>query len=158
MAKVRIELEIAAPPAEVRAIILDFPAYPQWHTSFIKSLVPIPPSKAPSSLIPGDKLTATFNGSTIEPVVLCNTPREFRWRGSTFLGAFAGEHYFEFRASESGENEGGCAFVHGEDYQGWLTWLFGEGVLGLARGSVVGLYEGFSRDVKARAEGGRGSE
>lgn len=66
------------------------------------------------------------------------------------FGAFAGEHYFEFRESE--EVDGGCMFVHGEDYIGWMTWLFGEGLLGIARGSAVGLYEGFSKDVKARAE------
>ncbi|KAF1840355.1 uncharacterized protein K460DRAFT_410947 [Cucurbitaria berberidis CBS 394.84] len=151
MPRVRIELDIAATPKQVRAVILDFPRYPEWHTSFIKSLTPIPPSRSPFDLIPGDKLVAAFDGSTIEPVVLNNTPAEFRWRGSAFLGAFAGEHYFEFRESE--KVDGGCLFVHGEDYVGWLTWLFGEGWLGFARASVVAMYEGFSRDVKTRVEG-----
>jgi len=46
---------------------------------------------------------------------------------------------------------GGTTFVHGE-YDGWITGMFGESVCGIGRGNVVGLFEGFARDVKRRSE------
>jgi hypothetical protein len=42
--------------------------------------------------------------------------------------------------------------VHGEDYDGWMTWMFGKGVCGIGRKNVVKMFEGFSKDVKRRAE------
>lgn len=49
-------------------------------------------------------------------------------------------------------------FAHGEDYDGWMTWLFGEGMFGLARSSIEGTYEGFSKDIKARVGRLKGNE
>lgn len=41
--------------------------------------------------------------------------------------------------------------MHGEDYDGWATFLFREGWP--LRGTARGMFEGFSEDVKVRVEG-----
>lgn len=42
--------------------------------------------------------------------------------------------------------------MHGEDHDGWMTWLFAEGVFGFGRSSTIKMYRVFSEDVKRRAE------
>lgn len=64
------------------------------------------------------------------------------------LGAFAGQHYFRFE--ESKEKPGYTRFSHGEDYTGWMTWLFSEGRP--MHGMVVEMFGGYSRDLKKRCE------
>jgi hypothetical protein len=54
---------------------------------------------------------------------------------------------------ESHITPGGTTFVHGEDYDGWMTWMFGEGMLGIGRKSAVNMFEKVSIDLKKRAEG-----
>lgn len=163
MAQIRVEINVDASPQEVRAVVLDFSRYAEWHTSFMNSLATIPPGLDPYRLTPGDRIRAGFSGNTVEPVILANNNETFRWKGSTLLGAFAGEHYFEFfenKGREHGAVEGehsesktkSCIFVHGENYDGWMTWLFGEGVFGFARSSVEAMYRVFAEDVKARVE------
>ena len=67
-----------------------------------------------------------------------------------FMGAFSGEHYFEFLPSKS--VEGNCTLIHGEEYDGWLTFIFGEGWAGIARKIALDNYAGYSQDVKRRVE------
>ena len=110
----------------------------------------MPPNKDPFTLVSGDKLSANFSGNMAEPTIVSNTPEEFHWKGSVMLGAFAGEHYFDF--SKSTVTPGGTTFVHGENYNGWMTWMFDDWWLGVARGSVVQMYAGYAQDVKKRAE------
>ncbi|OAL43959.1 hypothetical protein IQ07DRAFT_260686 [Pyrenochaeta sp. DS3sAY3a] len=150
MAEVRIEVEIAATPEEVRAVVLDFASYPQWHSSFIKSLTPIPEHNPPLNLAKGDKIRAAFHGSTVDVAVIANMPSDFRWRGSSFFGAFAGEHFFQFLDSKI--TDGGCTMVHGEHYDGWLSIIVREGKLGFARNAILALYGGYSNDLKQRVE------
>ena len=170
MPLVRTEVEIAATPEQVRAAvsrlfirsstvtdlmqlkILDFSSYPKWQT-FIQSVAHAPsahsPVKDPYDLIPGDKLAVSVGSTKLFTNVASNTTNEFSWYGSMLGGAIAGRHYFEFMESKSGM---GTVFVHGEAYDGWMTWLFGEGWGGVLRGPVVGMYAGFSEDVKKRVE------
>jgi hypothetical protein len=82
--------------------------------------------------------------------VQSNTSTEFAWHGSVFGGAFAGKHYFQFFESHITPN--GTTFVHGEDYDGWMTWMFGEGMLGFGRKNALNMFEKVSIDVKKRAE------
>ncbi|KAK3942552.1 hypothetical protein QBC46DRAFT_406296 [Diplogelasinospora grovesii] len=153
-AVVRVELEIAASPEQVRAVFLDLERYKEWHTSFITCIEPLPipstddsdePCNSPA-IRAGDKIKVHAGGVEIEPTVLVNTPSEFRWFGSTMGGAFAGEHYFIFAETETG----GTKFVHGEDYTGWLTFLFRPGWP--LHNHTRELYAGFARDLKARVE------
>jgi hypothetical protein len=172
MARVYTEIQIAATPEQVRAVvspqhpfhtniltnlplfeILDFPSYNKWQT-FIQSIThisssPSSPPKDPYALVPGDKLAVNVSSTELSPAVVSNTSNEFSWYGSMMGGALAGRHYFEFRESEDGK---GTVFVHGEDYDGWMTWMFGEGWGGVMRRTVVGLYRGFCEDVGRRVE------
>jgi hypothetical protein len=170
MALVHTEIEIAATPEQVRAVvsrlsictstvtdllqlkILDFPSYPEWQT-FIQSIAHAPstdsPAKDPHALIAGDKLAVSISSTKPSPTVVANTANEFSWYGSVMGGALAGRHYFEFKESKDGK---GTIFVHGEAYEGWMTWIFGEGWGGVLRRSVVGMYAGFCEDVKKRVE------
>jgi hypothetical protein len=167
MAKVEIEVEINASPEQVRAVVcdfrtsmlvlplitaqvMDFDNYPQWHTSFFKSLEPIPSDKEPLTMSSGDRLNADFGNTTVSLVIVTNTPSEFRWKGSILAGAFSGEHYFVFK--ENKEKAGCCKFVHGENYDGWMSWLFGEGIGGVARKGVEKMYKDYCDDVKRRVE------
>lgn len=84
------------------------------------------------------------------PVIKTNTPNGISWRGSVLGGAFAGVHIIQFLDSKITPD--GTTFVHGEDYDGWMTWLFSEGPFGIGRKNVMRMFEGYSLDVKARAE------
>lgn len=134
--------------------MLDFPAYPTFHTSFIKSISTIPAGQDAFTLSPGDKVRVAFDGHVGEHVIVENSPERFSWKGSAFAGAFAGLHYMEFRASSL--TAGATAFAHGENYDGWATWLFDEWWAGVMRKSVVRMYGEFVEDVKRRAEGVEG--
>ncbi|KAH7392308.1 hypothetical protein DE146DRAFT_758035 [Phaeosphaeria sp. MPI-PUGE-AT-0046c] len=127
MGQIRVEIEIESPPEEVRAIVLDFARYSEWHTSFIQ-----------------------IGGVKLVPIVKSNTPTELSWHGAAFGGAFSGTHYFRFLDSHITPN--GTTFVHGEDYDGWMSWLFSDGIFGLGRGIALKMYNGFAEDVKKRME------
>jgi hypothetical protein len=130
--------------------ILDFPRYSEWHTKVIAFISTIPPSKNPQKLLPGETLNVKFGGVKTVPIIQSNTSTEFAWHGSVFGGAFAGKHYFQF--FESHITPGGTTFVHGEDYDGWMTWLFGQGTLGFGRKNALNMFDKVSKDVKKRAE------
>lgn len=76
-------IEIAAPPAKVREIVrhgrtwtevnkettdnpisqlLNFPAYPEWHTDFIKGVEVQAHNKTAQTLAPGDKVECNVEG------------------------------------------------------------------------------------------------
>jgi hypothetical protein len=167
MAKVRLETEIDATPEEVRAIvsrptqqaiqrktkfpqILDFARYPEWHNSFIQQISATSTNSEPQKLPQGEILNVKCNNLNLVPIITSNTATELSWYGSIFGGAFAGKHYFQFLESHTTPN--GTTFVHGEDWDGWMTWMFGEGMLGFGRKNAVTMYEEFSQDVKKRAE------
>jgi hypothetical protein len=65
-------------------------------------------------------------------------------------GAFAGKHIFQFLPSHVTPN--GTTFVHGEDYDGWLTWMFREGMIGIGRKNALNIFNEFTKDVKKRAD------
>ncbi|OKL58143.1 hypothetical protein UA08_06479 [Talaromyces atroroseus] len=59
---IETQIQVAAPPAKVRQILLDFAKYPQWHTTLIKLLEPEDASKSLSSLARGDKIKCNIDG------------------------------------------------------------------------------------------------
>lgn len=129
---------------------MDFARYPEWHTTFIQFITPMSSQKNPFKLLQGETLSTKINGVNLVPVVEANTSQEFAWYGSAYGGAFSGKHYSQF--FESHVTPGGTTFVHGEDYDGWMTWMFRKGVCGIGRRNIVKLFKGFVRDVKRRSE------
>ncbi|KKK23471.1 hypothetical protein ARAM_003975 [Aspergillus rambellii] len=89
--------EIAAPPATVRAKLLDFKSIPTYSPNgFIRSITPVA-DKLPPSLEAGDQLKCVvgYGKMKFTSSVLENSPSKFSWSGS-FLGIFIGEHMFRF--------------------------------------------------------------
>ncbi|OAK99432.1 hypothetical protein IQ06DRAFT_349024 [Phaeosphaeriaceae sp. SRC1lsM3a] len=150
MGQIQVEIEINATPEEVRNIVLDFARYPEWHTSFIQSIATSPPNQNIRKLYQGQTLNVKVGGVKLVPVVKSNTPTELSWYGAAYGGAFSGTHYFKFLDSHITPN--GTMFVHGEDYDGWMSWLFGDGMFGLGRSHALKMYKGFAEDVKKRME------
>jgi hypothetical protein len=92
MKELRTEIEIAASPEVVWAILTDFAAFPQWNP-FIK--------EASGEQKVGGKLRIRVvpsggKGMVFKPTVLAfETNRELRWRGRLGIpGLFEGEHSF----------------------------------------------------------------
>ncbi len=136
------QIEIDAPAATVWAILMDFPAYPEWN-HFIRQISGQPKvgARIEARLQPPGGRAMTF-----KPTVLVAEPdREFRWLGKLFVkGLFDGEHVF--RIEPLGPDR--VRFVQQESFAGVLVPLL-KGTLGQAE-------EGFRQmnaALKVRAEG-----
>ncbi len=136
------EIDIAAPPARVWAVLTDFARFPEW-TSFLKVLAGRPE--------PGTKLSVRIAppgvmAMTLAPRVLrADANREFRWLGSLLVpGIFDGEHFFQVEA-----NGTGTRFRHGEHFRGLLVPLVMRGkMLAATRAG----FAAFNADLKLRTE------
>jgi hypothetical protein len=116
--RIATAIDIAAAPAAVWAVLMDFAAYPDWNP-FIRRLQ--------GAARVGARLEVTVQppGSremTFKPTVLAVEPgRDLRWRGRVLMpGLFDGEHSFRLEPTASG-----CRFHHGETFSGLLVPLFG---------------------------------
>ncbi|KAG7562738.1 hypothetical protein FFLO_01799 [Filobasidium floriforme] len=139
-------IEIAAAPAKVREIFLDFDSYPEWSKSFFQSIIVTP--RKTGEINQGDQLKVVLPGATFKPVVLTNTPSVFCWRGSIPY-IFSGDHSFQFNPSQS--TPGHTTFVHGEDFSGMLSFLVGP-TWSMGK-STRDNYEKYNVELKARVEG-----
>ena len=140
--ELRTEIEIAASPARVWAVLTDFAAYHQWNP-FITSIA----GKAEV----GTELQVTVSPPesddlTFRPrLLVCEEPRELRWLGKLWVaGLFDGEHFFQ--CSEAAE--GRTRFVHGENFKGILLRFAGKRMTHVARGFVY-MNEALKRRVEA---------
>ncbi|MEC4615702.1 SRPBCC domain-containing protein [Tsukamurella tyrosinosolvens] len=112
-------VEIAAPPAEVWRVLVDFGAYPQWNPFVIRAA-------APDGLEVGRDLDVRISNGGSEtgfrPEVLAVEPeRELRWVGRVLIpGLLDGEHYFRLEAVA-----GGTRFTQGERFRGVLVPVVG---------------------------------
>ncbi|KAK5211511.1 hypothetical protein LTR41_002972 [Exophiala xenobiotica] len=162
--RIRSEIEISRPPAEVRSVFFDFPKYPEWHTGFN-----IAGSNGPETT-KGEKLTVNAGGFKFSPTVvvrgglhsaqehgvvpfadsLCkaNSTEEFRWLGSIPY-IFEGEHYFRFE--ESKQTPGGTTFIQGEDFSGLLSFL--NGPTWSSGKQTLNMFQAFNESLKKRVEG-----
>src|SRR5216117_2978760 len=99
MPSINTDIIIAAPPATVRKIFLDFPSYPQWNP-FITSVQvsdPTVPPGTPFKIIVWKFIVDKSN-------IVENTPQEFSWSGVLIAKWFQeGRHHFKFESIE-GEN------------------------------------------------------
>ena len=137
------EIEIAASPERVWAVLADFASYPQWNP-FIKSVAGAPEQGARLQIAiqpSGGKLMR------FSPVVLtAEAGRKLRWLGRLLIpGLFDGEHYFLIEPL--GESK--VRFQQSERFSGLLV--------GLLRGSLDRdtrrAFEEMNRALKARVEG-----
>ncbi|KAJ5813315.1 uncharacterized protein N7503_000065 [Penicillium pulvis] len=139
------KIEIAASPAKVREILLNFSAYPEWHTAWIKSIEIQGDEKTSESLTNGDKVQVNIEGYKFVADVVANTETLFSWQGPPVF-TIAGLHQFHIEPAEDGA---GTIFTQSETSKGFLSFLFSPSVLGK---KMRADYEVFNRDLKARAE------
>lgn len=133
------EIEIAAPPDHVWAVLTDGAKYPEWNP-FIVSMA--------GDIRAGATLTNRMRpqaGSpmTFRPVVLRAEPdRELRWLGRLGLPRiFDGEHYFLLNPSPEGTR-----LVQGERFRGIALWI-------IDPEQFRADFEALNAALKARAEG-----
>jgi len=134
------ETLIHAAPEIVWAVLMDFPAYPDWNP-FIVAISGKP--------VPGETLSVTMRPPGGKPqsfspkVLRADAPVAFIWRGSLPIpGLFTGEHSFQL--TREGD---GTRLRHSESFSGLLV-PFLQKVL-------VRTEEGFNKmnaALKARAE------
>jgi len=112
---IETEILIAASPARVWALLMDFERHPQWNP-FIRQIQ--------GEAMVGRRLRVRVKPAGghelgFEPEVLIVKPmQEFRWKGQWLVpGLFDGEHYFELRP----DADGATVLVHGERFSGLLV-------------------------------------
>jgi hypothetical protein len=142
MKELRTEIEIAASPEAVWAILTNFAAFPQWNP-FIK--------EASGEQKVGGKLRVRVvppggKGMVFKPTVLAfETNRELRWLGRLGIpGLFDGEHGFTLEPIDGGRTR----LTQREVFTGVLVPLF-------ARSLDDGTKKGFDAmnlALKERAE------
>ncbi|KAF2269166.1 hypothetical protein CC78DRAFT_453870 [Lojkania enalia] len=142
---VSTSIEIAASPAIVRSVFLDFKRYKEWHQGFFFSTLDA--SKQPTDLQPGDKIKVDMGGTGFRPVIVENSPSAFQWHGSLY-GIFDGTHQFYFQPSE--KTSGGTTLVQKEDFSGLLSFLVGPG-WSFAK-KTEGNFARLNKDLKAESE------
>ncbi|KAI0559052.1 Polyketide cyclase/dehydrase [Gracilaria domingensis] len=144
MPNVEKKIRINATPEQVYKVLMDFPAYPDWNPMVIK----IEGDPAPSSTITAHIQIGSGKPQTFTPLVLKNEPnKEFRWVGKFIMHLiFRGEHYFVIEP----EAEGGCTFIHGENFSGVLASI----ILGTMGDDLPKAFEAFNTALKEKVEKG----
>ena len=142
MIEIRTEIDIAATPACVWEILLDFPAHADWNP-FVRSITGTPQV--------GERLVVSIQpqggkAMTFKPKVLAAQPQqELRWLGRFLLpGVFDGEHFFQVQALGAGSTR----FVHGERFTGLLVPL----AKGSLQGPTKAGFNAMNEALKTRAE------
>lgn len=142
MHHIRSEIDIAANPDRVWAVLTDFPAYESWNP-FVRRIS--------GEQTVGARLSVTIQpdggkAMSFKPRLLMFAPqKELRWKGQLLVpGVFDGEHYFELT-----ETSAGVRLAQGELFTGLLVPLLSRGSMlaGTARG-----FAAMNQALKVRAE------
>ena len=141
MPELATEIEIAAPPAAVWAVLTDFASYPSWNP-FIREI--------DGPLHEGGRLRVRLQppggrARTVRPVLQVVDPeRELRWLGRIVLpGVFDGEH--RFTTTPSGPDR--VRFEQAERFSGALV-----PVLSRALPRTRAGFEAMNQALKGRVE------
>ncbi|OQD87612.1 hypothetical protein PENANT_c005G10896 [Penicillium antarcticum] len=138
-------IEIAAPPAKVRDILLNFSAYPEWHTEWLKEIKVQDSKKTPQTLSDGDKIQVNIENFKFVADVKENTENIFSWQGPPVF-TIAGLHKFHIEPADDGAS---TVFTQTEDLKGLLAFIMSPSLLGK---KMAAHFDIFHRDLKARAE------
>jgi hypothetical protein len=135
------EIEIAATPERVWAMLTEFAAYPTWNP-FIPKIEGTP--------VAGTRLAVRIEppggrGMTFRPTVVTAEPnQELRWLGRLLLpGIFDGEHRFRIEPLGTGR----IRFIQAERFSGLLVPVLG----GMLSNTEQG-FQAMNQALKERAE------
>ncbi|CAI7638812.1 unnamed protein product [Penicillium bialowiezense] len=137
-------IEINAPPAKVREIFLNFAAYPEWHTEWLKE-IKTPDGKNPHDLSAGDKIDVNIENFKFVAEVKENTETLFSWQGPPVF-TIAGLHKFHIEPANDGAS---TILTQSEDLKGLLSFIMSPSLLGK---KMRAHFDIFHRDLKKRAE------
>jgi hypothetical protein len=141
--RLQTQIEIDATPERVRAVLMDFAAYPGWNP-FIRSIA--------GAQAVGERLTVRMQppggrAMTFRTRVIASTPREFRWKGHLLVpGLFDGEHYFQIESGASSR----ITFHHGETFTGILVPLFRRSLDDATRRGFIAMNEALKQEAERR--------
>jgi hypothetical protein len=109
------EIEIAATPAEVWAVLADVDAYPEWNPFVVRLAGEVREgARLEARIAPPGGRAMTFTPT----VVAAEPERELRWLGRLLVrGLFDGEHSFRIEPLA----DGGSRFVQSERFSGVLV-------------------------------------
>ncbi|RAL07836.1 SRPBCC domain-containing protein [Aspergillus homomorphus CBS 101889] len=143
---IETQIEIAAPPSRVRAVLLDSAKYPEWHTSIIHLLEPEDNTKTLATLQQGDVVRCDIEGMKFDAKITENSERLLQWQGPPVFGLIAGLHGFHMEPTQDGS---GTVFRQTEVFTGPISFLMRPSLLGRR---VMGQFGRFNADLKRRAE------
>lgn len=127
MRRIETAVDIAAPPAAVWRVLVDFASYPEWNPLIrrIEGEVRVGARLRVTIQPPGRK------PMTFRPTVRAAEPgRELRWLGRVLIpGLFDGEHAFVLEPSGAG-----CRLRHEERFTGLLAAAFPSMLADTAKG------------------------
>lgn len=132
------EVDIAAPPAIVWQVLIDFPAYADWN--------PRVRFAAPAALGRRLPMTVTlFNRTLTVPIVVeaMDGERQLRWRGGP-AWLMQGIHHFDL----CGHGPATTRVTHGERFRGAAVPLLWP----VLRGELMRFYAAINAALKVRAE------
>ncbi|KAJ5138759.1 Polyketide cyclase/dehydrase [Penicillium bovifimosum] len=138
-------IEIDAPPSKVRELLLNFSAYPEWHTEWLKSIKVQDSTKTSKELVWGDKIEINIQNFKFVAEIRENTESLFSWQGPPVL-TIAGLYKFHMEPANGGAS---TVFTQTEDPKGLLAFIMSPSLLG---NKVRANFDIFLRDLKARAE------
>jgi len=143
--ELRTEIEIAASPQRVWAVLTDFAHYKDWNPVLVKaSGKAIVGTKVPMVIKPPKGIAAPLTMK----ILVAEPDFELCWRGAMPIpGVFAGEHWFRIER----KSDTLVQLHHGERFSGLIPKLLGP----LLIKQLKAPYEGLNRALKARAESGR---
>ncbi|KAJ5238358.1 hypothetical protein N7468_002977 [Penicillium chermesinum] len=139
------KIEIAAPPAKVREILLNFAAYPEWHTEWIKEIKIQQEGKTGAALTVGDKIQINVEGFKFVAEVKENSESLFSWQGPPVF-TISGLHKFHLEPLKEGA---ATLLTQSEESKGFLSFLFSPSILGK---KLQADWNVFNKDLKIRAE------
>ena len=146
MPTLHAEVEIAAEPARIWAVLTDLPSYPDWNP-FIRQFE--------GRLETGGRVQVVIHppgrgALRFRPILLRVEPeRELRWRGHLGIpGLFDGEHVLQVQPLGAGRSR----FVQEESFRGILAPLLMRG--GLRTATEQG-FVAMNGALKSRVEGTR---
>ena len=118
---IETEIEIAAPPEAVWAVLTDFAAYGEWNPFILSVEGEARQGATLDAVIHAVGGAGMDKPQAFKPLVLeARANQELRWRGRLLVpGLFDGEHYFAMVPSN-----GGTRFIHGEHFRGLLLLAF----------------------------------
>jgi hypothetical protein len=147
---IETEIDVAAPPDQVWAVLTDFAAYPEWNPFLVQ---------ATGRAEVGERLTVTLappgrRPITMKPRVQVVEPeQQFAWLGHLLVpGLFDGRH--EFRLEP---RDGGTRFVQREEFGGALVRLLGSKLFDQTRQGFEAMNQALAERSAGRGAGPEGA-